>query len=138
MAAAQPVRAQVRRRCGHIENGKGKLIVRTLLPEAAKIEKIEGYTYAGQTFNEVKSALSETANRWRIEIKPPAPRTEDVFLHVLFTDQPQETKLLREGESIGVQVGPATVLFTGRVGGELRLPAQNVPLQAKVIRGKYE
>ncbi|MGA2501054.1 MAG: heparinase II/III family protein, partial [Tepidisphaeraceae bacterium] len=121
-----------------IENGKGKLIVRTLLPEAAKIDKIEGYTYGGQTFNEVKNAQSDTANRWRIEVKPPAPRTEDVFLHVLFTEQPQETKLMREGESIGVQVGPATVMFTGRVGGELRPNGQKVPLQAKVVRGKYE
>ena len=34
-----------------IENGAGRLFVQTLLPEAASIRKVEGYTYDGRTFN---------------------------------------------------------------------------------------
>ncbi|HEX2973372.1 MAG TPA: hypothetical protein VHP11_13640 [Tepidisphaeraceae bacterium] len=121
-----------------ITQGKGVLTVRTLLPEQAAIHAREGYTYRGQTFNEAKSALTAVANRWRIEVSPASPATEDLFLHVLFTDQPRPTKLLRQGDHIGVAVGDDEVLFTGQLGGQLTTVGKTIPLRPAVVRGKYE
>ena len=58
-----------------VADGKGTLVTRTLLPRGAKIEKIDGYTYGGKTFNEVESAQTPVAAKWRVEVAPPAPAT---------------------------------------------------------------
>ena len=78
------------------------------------------------------------ANTWRIEVLPPAPRTEDLFLHVLQTDQPQAVSLVRKGEGVGAKVGAAEVLFAGPVGGTLTIGGKTLPLKRGVVTGKYE
>jgi hypothetical protein len=129
---------QIRGTSAAIANGKGRLAVETLLPQEAVIRKVEGYTYRGQTFDPPRSYLSAKANKWRIEVLPPAPRTEDLFLHVLQTDQPQAVSLVRKGDAVGAKVGAAEVLFTGPVGGTLTTGGKTLPLKRGVVTGKYE
>jgi len=118
--------------------GKGRLAVETLLPEKPQIRKVKGYTYRGQTFDAPPSNLTPLAHMWRIEVLPGEPRTEDVFLHVLQTDQPQPSELVRKGGAVGAKVGAAEVLFSGPVGGTLTVGGKAVPLKAGVKTGKYE
>jgi hypothetical protein len=117
-----------------IPEEKASLIVRTLLPEIPKIEPIKGYTYGGQSFPERKSSASDVANKWRIEVRPATAQQEDLFLHVLFTDQEQPVKLLRQPDGAGVQVGNVNVIFQGRAGGKIG----DTQLPTSVIKGKYE
>ena len=121
-----------------IANGKGKLVVETLLPEGARIGCVEGYTYRGQTFDPPKNPQSEAAPKWRIEVEPSKASEEDLFLHVLFTERPTPVKLVRKGDAVGVEVGGAQVLFDGRVGGTLTVGGRTVPLKAGVQAGSYE
>ena len=121
-----------------IANGKGSLVVETLLPEKAAIAKVEGYAYGGQTFDPPKGVLSETAPRWRIEVSPPAARAEDLFLHVFFTDGAQPAKLVRRGTAVGVDVGGVEVLFDGRVGASIAVGGKTVALKAGVKAGRFE
>jgi len=121
-----------------IANGKGKLVVETLLPEGARIEGVEGYTYRGQTFEPPKNAQSDVAPRWRIEVTPSKASAEDLFLHVLFTERPTPAKLVKKGSAVGVEVGGAQVLFEGRVGGTLIAGGRSVPLKPGVKAGAYE
>ncbi|MGE5609937.1 MAG: hypothetical protein ACM359_11835 [Bacillota bacterium] len=121
-----------------IRQGKGTLTVRTLLPEKASVRAIEGYTYRGQTFSEAKSALTDVANRWRIEVAPSASQAEDRFVHVLFTDQPVPTKLIKEGNRIGAVVGDCEIVFTGEIGGQITMGGKRLALRPAVIRGTYE
>jgi heparin/heparan-sulfate lyase len=121
-----------------ISQGKGTLMVRTLLPEKASIRAIEGYAYHGQTFNEARSALTDVANRWRIEVSPSVPQAEDRFVHVLFTDQPLPTKLIKEGDRIGAIVGDCEIVFTGDIGGQITMGGKTLVLRPAVIRGQYE
>lgn len=114
-----------------------RLVVRTLLPEAPRTEKIEGYRYGGQTFDPPRNAQTPVANRWRVEVRPPKPATEDVFLHVLFTDEPQPVRLLR-GPGVAVRVGDAKVRFEGAVGGSVGLGGRKVKLEPRVKLGPYE
>jgi hypothetical protein len=114
------------------------LVSQTLLPERAVIRKVHGYTYGGQTFDEKESALTPVAAKWRIEVVPPEASRESLFLHVLFTDQSQPVRLIRKGDGIGAAVGETEVVFTGKVGGTLRIAGQDVPLKAGLCLGKYE
>ena len=127
-------------RTGVITNGQGKLVVQTLLPEQARMRKIEGYTYGGQTFDPPQTGLSATAAKWRIEVLPSKPQTEDVFLHVLSTasGEPQPAQLIQDGNRIGVRVGNSEIIFDGKIGGTLSNGGQTFPLLAEVKTGKYE
>jgi len=118
--------------------GKGVLSVQTLLPADAKIGAVKGYTYGGQTFDEKKSALSDVANLWRMEVKPGAARAEDVFVHVLRTDGEALGKVKQEGGRIVVDAGEAQVVFEGKVGGVVRIGGKTVARRAIVVKGKYE
>jgi len=121
-----------------IQDGKGRLLAQTLLPENPVIRKTEGYGYRGETFDPQKTALTPLANRWRIEISPSAASMEDVFLHVLTTDQPMRTSTSRNGEQVIARAGDVQVLFSGRVGGVLVISGKRFPLKAEVEPGKYE
>jgi len=121
-----------------VKDGKGKLVVRTVLPEGARIESVHGYTYGGQTFDEVKSAQTAAAANWRVEVKPPTPRKEDVFLHVLFTDEPVALRMLRDGDKVGVAFGLTEVLFNDKTGGTVKLGRRKYLLEPKVKKGEYE
>jgi hypothetical protein len=118
--------------------GKGRMAVETLLPEKPEIRKVKGYTYRGQTSDPRQSGLTPLAHKWRIEVLPGEPRAEDLFLHVLQTDQPQAVELVRKGGAVGAKVGAAEVLFAGPVGGTLTVGGKTVPLKAGVKTGKYE
>lgn len=121
-----------------IANGDGKLVVQRLLPEKAEVTSIYGYTYGGQTFAPDGSRLAETACKWRLEESPAKASKEDVFLHVLTTDEPQKATLIREGERIGARFGNVEVVFAGPVGGTLTVGGKQFPLKAEVKTGKYE
>lgn len=120
-------------------NGAGRLTVQTLLPERAAIKKVHGYTYGGETFDPPTTGLSAEANKWRIEVQPASPNREDLFLHVLSTeDIPLPAHLLKRPGGVGVKVGDVEIVFSGRVGGTLRLKGKAHPLKAGVVRGPYE
>jgi len=111
------------------DQGAGRLFCRTLLPEDASLEKVGGpgreFLVEGTNYpitggpskailklghNPKTLELKETPElmgRWRMEVKPGAPRTEDVFLHLI---QVGARNLERMCESQAV-----------RQGGEVRL-----------------
>ncbi|MFI5381059.1 MAG: heparinase II/III family protein [Tepidisphaerales bacterium] len=121
-----------------IRSGKGELVMQTLLPAGATPRKVEGYTYRGQTFEAPKGALNAAADRWRVEVAPGTPATEDLFLNVLFTEGPQKVELLRQGAKVGVKVGANEILFDGKVGGQIRAGGQQWELRERVVKGKWE
>lgn len=127
------------------EQGEGRLIATTLLPEDATLTAIggEGKEFmVGDKNHSVPSKflphgkIPELMGRWRVEVMPGAERTEDVFLHVLEVgDQNREsvTELqVSEGEgyvelkltdSLG---SPVVIRFNtqGSVGGTISLRGQ--------------
>jgi heparin/heparan-sulfate lyase len=121
-----------------VTRGPSRLVSRTLLPEKAIIRKVHGYTYRGQTFEAEPSSQSDVAPKWRIEVRPPEPRTDDLFLHVMFTGEPKPVELVRRGDAVGARVGDAEVLFKGKVGGSLGLGGRKMRLKAGLKLGKYE
>jgi len=127
--------------CGEtfcVENGGGRLTVQRLLPEHAAVRAIEGYTYGCRTFDPGRESHGGTANLWRVEVSPTAPSKEDIFLHVLTTDELQPAALTRDGESIEVRLGDAAVLFRGDVGGSVVIAGKESALRAEVIAGRFE
>ena len=121
-----------------IAAGKGRLICQTLLPEDPTIRKVFGYTYRGSTFDAQQSVLTASAAKWRVEVLPSQAAKEDLFLHVLFTDMPQPTRLVRDGDDVGVRIGRTEVIFTGQVGGRLKLDGQEHVLTPQMKLGIYE
>jgi len=91
-----------------------------------------------QTFNEKQSNLTPLANRWRIEVQLSVARTDDVFLHVLTTDESKATSLVRQADQIGTRVGDIEVLFGTTVGGTVMIARKQFPLEAKIVTGQYE
>ena len=74
--------------------------------------------------------------QWRVEVTPGAPRTDDIFLHVIEVGgrdaAPGEpAQLLRDGDRVGTRVTLGTrtfeVLFTtkGAPGGHIRIRGPN-------------
>jgi hypothetical protein len=121
-----------------VADGKGEMTVVTLLPENAGIRKVKGYTYGGKTFDPAESNLTAAANKWRIEVTPPAAQTDDTFLHVIFTDKALDAKLIHDDRRSGVQIGEASVIFGGGIGGTLTIGAEKFPLTEEVKKGKWE
>ena len=121
-----------------INGQKTQLAIATLLPEGAKIEKVSGYTYDGQTYTERRSGQSDVAPKWRLEVRPAKPAKEDLFLHVLFTDKPQPVELVREQSGVGVKVGDTRLVFTGDIGGKLTTGNKPGALKAGLQLGKFE
>jgi hypothetical protein len=124
-----------------IENGKGKLSVQVLLPEDAAISKVEGFTYGANTYEPARSRLwpPEFVNRWRVEVRPGAPRTDDVFLHVLSTaDVPESAQLVQEDGLVGARGKGWQVLFDDKLGGTITLGETTFLLRPGVRPGAYE
>jgi hypothetical protein len=121
-----------------VESGGGKLTVQRLLPASAAVTAIEGYTYEGRAFEPNGEGHGSTHNRWRVEVSPVEPREEDLFLHVLATDELQETRLISDGGGIGVRVGDVAVVFEGEADGRITVGGKERPLPAEVRTGKYE
>ncbi len=119
--------------------GGDTLTVQTLLPAEANIRKVYGYTYGGQTFNPPRNPQSEHPVKWRLEVLPGQPQTEDLFIHVLSTDKtPAEATLTQSGDALTVQVGDTQVTFQGLVGGSLIQGGRTHSLTKSVKTGKWE
>jgi hypothetical protein len=129
---------KIERQTTKVADGKGEMTVVTLLPENAGIRKVKGYTYGGKTFDPAESNLTAAANKWRIEVTPPAAQTDDTFLHVIFTDKALDAKLIHDDRRSGVQIGEASVIFGGGIGGTLTIGAEKFPLTEEVKKGKWE
>jgi len=119
--------------------GKGKLQVQTLLPRNATLRTVKGATYHGQSFEEAKSGQSDAAPQWRLEVLPATPATDDVFLHVLSTDDsPQPARLIERNGQVGVDVGGSQVMFEGAGGGSVTVGGKSTALRAGIQAGKFE
>jgi hypothetical protein len=120
--------------------GKGKLAGRILLPEKMQIEKIEGYTYGGKTYDPPKNVLSEVANKWRLEIKPSAFNKEDLFLNILSTSGSGAIKadcVIKNGDII-VNVENNKITFKGDTGGSIEVAGKKTNLAKGIIKEKFE
>jgi hypothetical protein len=76
-----------------------------------------------------------------MEVSPSKPAEEDLFVHVLSTDGPHESKLTQEGGKISVQIGQVQVIFSGKAGGEIVVGGaggKHIPLAQKVVKGPWE
>lgn len=121
-----------------IVNGAGHLTVQSLLPEQPEVKAVEGYTYGGHTFPPSGTRLSDTANKWRIEVSPSSPRKEDVFLHVMTTGDPRPSSPIYGNGSLGVRVGDAEIEFTGAVGATVKVGGRQFSLEPRVKKGRFE
>ncbi len=100
-----------------VTNGRGRLFIQTLLPEKPQVRLCSGddlYTYGGRSYR--PSRDTGPAPKCRIEISPPSPAREDVFLHVLTaadadTDAAATASCSLNGEEVVVAVDKAKVAF---------------------------
>jgi len=118
---------------------RGRLLRRTLLPADAQLTTVGGpgkeFWAAGRNWDIVTGNLKPEnlalMGRWRLEVAPDSPRTEDVFLHVIQVgDQSLETmdacELVETEATRGLRLhtGDATweVTFaaSGDLGGHIR------------------
>ncbi len=119
--------------------GQATLTVQTLLPSEATIRTVHGYTYRGQTFDPAPNPQTPDAVKWRLEVCPGQPQTEDLFLHVLCTDKtPAAATLVQTADALRVQVGDALVTFQGLVGGSLMQGGRTHLLTEAIKTGKWE
>jgi heparin/heparan-sulfate lyase len=99
----------------------GKLVNQVLLPEKAEVSPVGGpgkeFWVFGENFpNQPRRPGSEyETGEWRVEVSPPAPGAEDVFLNVMQVmdraTPPLPVKRLEEGDRTGFLLSGTTVLF---------------------------
>jgi len=120
-------------------NGPGRLIIQTLLPEAARTRLVTGeelYTVDGRAYPPGRD--TGPAPACCMEVSPPAPRREDQFLHVLTAGVAGEpltppATWRADGDRIEVSVAGAVVRFDRRqTGGDIRVAGRERPLAARV------
>ncbi len=144
------------------EQGEGRIFCRTLLPADAVLESIGGpgkefwsdgrnwpITNARQApdagdwwkrFGHGNTSPPEAMGRWRVEVKPGAPRAEDCFLHLIQVGGQSDERMVdsrlddqadRVELSFRAGARDVTVTFdkTGDVGGHIRV-AENGAVQA--------
>ena len=100
-----------------ITNGKGRLFVQTILPEARDVRLVAGrdlYDYDGRSFPPGRD--TGPAPACRVEISPQTDAMVDYFLHVLTaTDSDVTSVPITQCEAsddrIHVTIGPASVTF---------------------------
>ena len=113
------------------DQGRGRVFCRTLLPQDATLELVGGpgkefiadgvnYPIDAGASDAIKKGghrigkrdykeVPELMGRWRVEVSPGSPRTEDVFLHLI---QVGDQKLqAMEGATIKTSPGRADVTF---------------------------
>jgi hypothetical protein len=130
--------AQVDEGVWSADQGTGRLFCQTLLPEDAGFSVVGGagseFMVFGTTypFSGYETEMTDLMGRSRLEVSPGAPRTADVFLHLLETGDPgmadmSRGTLLDEGGMTGVGFTSGgksyEVLFnvSGVVGGTIRV-----------------
>jgi hypothetical protein len=123
------------------DQGEGRLFCRTLLPERAELRKIGGpgkqFWSDGRNWPLPAEWRTrddeELLGQWRVEVSPSAPRTDDVFLHLIQVgdrnalEKMVPCELVREGGRVGVHFEAGErdvrVLFAtaGGAAGHLRI-----------------
>ena len=123
-----------------VKDGKGKLSGQTLLPEKAKVTSVHGYTYRGKTYEAQEGgSQNSTAVKWRVEVTPTVAATQDVFLHVLQTeDKPAIATLVKKNGSVGASAGNWEVLFDSGMGGTVTINGKATAFKGVVKPGEYE
>jgi heparin/heparan-sulfate lyase len=127
----------------------GRIFCRTLLPSDAVLDKIGGpgkefwadgrnwpipshSPYFRQLGIKDASDVAENMGRWRVEVKPGTPRTEDLFLHLIQACDQTEAKMLESrvnerGSRMEVSFMLAARGYTislnrsGDIGGHIRI-----------------
>jgi hypothetical protein len=105
-----------------IDNGKGRLFCKTLLPEKNIITTVGGRSYEFWVNNKNIETTEKTIQigaepgAWRIEVKPAFAEKENIFFHVLYPcDITTETMLVAEkivcNSAYGSKVGDVVVVF---------------------------
>ncbi len=139
----------------HSDQDRGRIFCRSLLPADAQLEPVggpgkeflvEGINYsltagpaawAAETQSHVATLeyeeVPELMGRWRVEVKPGAPRTDDVFLHLIQVGDQTLQSMGRADMATGDDgvvtlnfdaLGRAVTLLlptTGNVGGHIRI-----------------
>ena len=122
---------------------QGRIFCRTLLPEDAAVQKVGGpgrqfltdgidWPIEEKYYNEDGTLKHELMGWGRVEVTPGAPRTEDVFLHLIQVgnetlEEMCEAELVGEEGSVGVQfaVGDRSVRLSfateGEAAGHIRI-----------------
>jgi hypothetical protein len=117
-----------------VTHGKGRLFVQTLLPENPQVTLNAGaglYSYGGRSYP--PPAEKGAAPECRIEISPPRPAEEDLFLHVLTaaeasTPSAPPASVKREGDDVIATVNGARVWFrASAVGGAVEVDGRKTP-----------
>ena len=101
---------------------RGKLVDHVLLPEKAQIVPIGGpgkeFQVFGENFpNRPRRGPAEDfeIGEWRVEVSPPAPAAEDLFLNVMQVmeqpAQPVAVRKIEDGPVVGLFVADTTVVF---------------------------
>ena len=122
-----------------ITNGRGRLHVQTVLPASPVVRLNQGddlYRYAGGHFPPLRKYGVET--ECRIEISPPSPAKEDVFLHVLTATDAAVDAVPRgaadvRGNTVTLRVDKATITFhTDSVGGSITFGGRTTPFANQI------
>lgn len=118
-----------------VTNGRGRLHLQTVLPASPNVKLNQGddlYRYGGQHFPPRAKYGAET--ECRIEISPPVPATEDLFLHVLTATDATVDGVPRgaadvRANTVTLRLGKATIaFFTDKVGGSITIDGRTTPL----------
>jgi hypothetical protein len=98
---------------GSAQGRPGRLTCRTVLPEHPEITKVGGpgkeCWVDGRNWPAVEREWTRDAGSWRVEVSPPQPAAEDLFLHVLETDgdeiaSPDAVSLTKDSGRVGVLI----------------------------------
>ncbi|HUU90028.1 MAG TPA: heparinase II/III family protein [Phycisphaerae bacterium] len=123
-----------------VTNGKGRLFIQTVLPQGAKVRTASGddlCRYGGEAYP--PNRTTGPAPECRIEVSPPQPRAEDVFLHVLTTTDsgvesvPAATADVGDGR-VTVTVGGARIVFPADApGGRIELGGKTAAFPDRIV-----
>jgi hypothetical protein len=124
-----------------VTNGKGRLFIQALLPEAPQVDLFSGdrlYSYGGNRYDPSRQPPGPVPE-CRIEVSPSAASATDYFLHVLTATEaevpsvPQATASA-EGDEIAVAVGDAKLTFAKEAaGGSIERNGQTTPFTSEVV-----
>jgi heparin/heparan-sulfate lyase len=131
------------------DQDRGRIFCRTLLPADAVLDKIGGpgkefwadgrnwpipgdSSYLPSLRIKDSADVAENMGRWRVEVKPGAARTDDVFLHLIQASDQAVTKMVenkvaeQDGRiELSFVSGPRSYTIrlnkTGEIGGHLRI-----------------
>ena len=123
-----------------ITNGRGRLIVQTLLPRKARINFCSGdklYSYDRKSYPPERD--TGLAPECRIEISPQENSAADYFLNVLTATESAmnivpQAKVRESGSEIQVKVGEIKINFIKqRDGGVIEYPGQRAALAREIV-----